>query len=56
MRLYIYNQDDNEIMYCIDRDSNAECEAVAATVCDDDVYAWSYTDYGLIETTDTDYL
>ena len=51
MTLYIYDiengdlEDDRILVAAIDRDSNAECEAVAAEeYSDTDKYAWAYSD------------
>ena len=56
MKLYIYDND-NEIRAIIDRDTNEDCEVVATELYGDtDAYGWSYADYGLTETVNTEYL
>jgi hypothetical protein len=58
MKMYIYNVDTNEIIATVERDTNKECEAAAAAAvgADDDHIGWTYADFGLWETTDTEEL
>jgi hypothetical protein len=46
--LYIYNVDTKEIVQTIIGANNKECEKLASEAnWDEDIYGWSYTDYGL---------
>ena len=54
MKLYIYNQDTNEIKVIVNGETNEICEEKADNLnLDQDLYSWSYTDNELIETTET---
>jgi hypothetical protein len=55
MKLYIYNQDTNEIVIIVNGETNEECETKAAELnYPQDQYAWSYTKGNeLFETTET---
>uniref|UniRef100_A0A6H1ZE84 Uncharacterized protein n=1 Tax=viral metagenome TaxID=1070528 RepID=A0A6H1ZE84_9ZZZZ len=55
MELYIYNTETSEVMAVVTGKDNTACEDKADDLYNDDNIGWSYTDYGLIETTDTEY-
>lgn len=55
MKMYIYNQDTNEIAAIITGETNEACEAEAEELdYDQDIYAWTYAPNNeLFQTTET---
>jgi hypothetical protein len=53
MNAYIYNVETNEIAVIVDGESNEEIESYASEF-DTDLYGLSYTDFSLLETSETE--